>query len=198
MEVIRSSYRRNSFSKIFENTVFSFPPRMAVELGILDGYSAFSIGRGLRKAHEIKGSIGHLHAYDLWDDYPYKHGNMEMVQVALGAAKVEDYVTLHKADAFLVHREYEDDSVDFLHVDISNTGGVIKHMVEHWTPKIRHCGLFLFEGGSEERDNVEWMKKYEGAPIRPVLGSNPIIKENYIYGTYGLFPSLTVMKKVTL
>jgi len=198
MSVVRSSYRKNNFGKVFQNTVFNYPPRIAVELGVLDGYSTSYIGRGLSKVERLKGTAGHLHAYDLWEDYPFKHGKMEDVQLVLEAVQVDKFVTLYKQDAFTVHYGYEDSSVDFLHVDLSNTGGLIETMIKFWTPKMRHCGLFLFEGGSEERDNIEWMKKYEGTPIRPVLDSNPIIRDNYIYGTYGDFPSLTVMKKITL
>jgi len=198
MAEIRSSYRKNSFGKVFQSTVLNYPPNIAVELGVLNGYSACYIGLGLRDVQQIKGSAGHLHAYDLWEDYPFKHAKMEDAQLTLEAAHVEKFVTLHKGDASGVHCDYKEKSVDFLHVDISNDGDIIEQMVGLWTPKMRHCGLFLFEGGSEERDDVEWMKKYNRRSIRSVLNSNSIIQDNYIYGTYGRFPSLTVMKKITL
>ena len=196
--MMRSSYLENDFGSVFENTIFAFPPRLAVELGVLDGYSAAYIGRGLKKVEKLKGSVGHLDAYDLWEDYEFKHGRMEDVQLVLKAAGVDKYVSLHKADAFIAHEKYDNNSIDFLHIDISNDGDIIQQMVSNWTPKLRHCGLFLFEGGSEERDQVEWMIKYDKKPIRPVLDSNPIIRDNYIYGSYVMMPSLTIMKKITL
>jgi len=51
----------------------------------------------------------------------------------------------------------------------------------------------LIEGGSIERDNIEWMKKYNCPPIREEIDTNPIISKYYIYGTYFEFPSITVM-----
>lgn len=195
---MRSSYMVNNFDRILENTVFAFSSMVAVELGVLDGYSTISIANGLLKVTKYKkGGRGHLYAYDLWEDYEYNHGDMDKVRNGLKNSNVSEYVTLYKKDAFTVHADYEDNSVDFLHIDISNTGSIIREMVKLWTPKLRHCGLFLFEGGSIERDNIEWMKKYNKEPIRDELDSNPIIKENYIYGTYSDFPSLTVMKKIT-
>lgn len=194
---MRSSYIQNNFGKIFENTIFAFPPRIAVEIGVLDGYSTVNIGAGLAKGFRFKGHRGHLHAYDLWDEYPYKHGCMDKVKEELRDRNLEEYVTLYKMDAFKVHEKYEDKSVDFIHIDISNDGDIIQKMVELWTTKIRNSGLFLFEGGSKERDEIRWMKEYNKKPIRPVLDSLDIIRENYIYGSYGKYPSLTIMKKVT-
>ena len=53
--------------------------------------------------------------------------------------------------------------------------------------------IIAFEGGSKERDKVDWMVKYKKKPIYPVIYKNKIINKYYVYGTYKLFPSLTVM-----
>ena len=47
----------------------------------------------------------------------------------------------------------------------------------------------MFEGGSEERDNVEWMIKYNATPINS-------IKEQTNYQLLDSnFPSLSIIKK---
>lgn len=192
---MRSSYARNQFSHTFIDIVCAVPPSIAVEIGVLDGYSAISIAKGLAKVDFFKNQIGHLFAYDLWEDYKYRHGNIEDVQVELKSAKIDNYVTLLKMDAFEVHKEYEDNSVGLVHIDISNDGDILKEMVEVWTPKLKAGGIFLFEGGSEERDRVEWMMKYEKKPIRPEFISNKIIQDNYMYGVYSKFPSMIIARK---
>ena len=194
---MHSSYMANNFYDVICNTVFAFPASVAVELGVLDGYSTMAIAESLSQISILKQQTGHLHSYDLWEDYPYRHGDIDKVTKMLKDNDLLEFVSLYKMDAYEVHNSYEDNSVDLLHIDISNDGDALEKMMELWHPKIRHCGLILFEGGSEERDKIEWMVKYNKKPIRPVLDSLKIIQENYIYGTYDLFPSLTIMKRIT-
>jgi len=47
-----------------------------------------------------------------------------------------------------------------MHVDISNDGYVIRNI-----SKYKNKGLIFFEGGSLERDNVDWMIKYKKPSI---------------------------------
>jgi len=195
---MQSSYAKNNLGEIFLTHIKCFKPLVAVELGILDGYSTSFIAQGLKINKERWGLNGHLDAYDLWDLYPYKHGNMKEVKdfldnILLGQS--EKFVTLHKGDAFSVYQNYPDKSIHFLHIDISNTGDILRDIMSLWDRKIYQGGIICFEGGSEERDNVEWMIKYNKLPIKLELESNPIIKKNYIYGTYNMYPSLTILYK---
>ena len=188
-----SSYKENNFNEIFYETVLEFPPQVAVELGVLEGYSTIAIARALDKS-----GVGHLDAYDIWEDYKYRHSTQGEVQKAINTWDLSKVVTLHKQDAYTVHENYEDRSVHLLHIDISNDGDVFNTMLANWDSKVSHCGLILFEGGSEERDKVEWMVKHNKKPIRPEISSNQLANTNYIYGGYNAFPSLTIMKKITL
>ncbi len=67
--------------------------------------------------------------------------------------------------------------------------------MEQWDEKIPVGGIILFEGGTEERDQVEWMTKYKAAPIKPAIENNPIIKARYSYFIYTDFPGLTMLLK---
>jgi len=189
---MRSSYIQNNYGAVFENTVKTFLPQRCVELGVLDGYSTLAIARGIRTASVLSNHLSHLHAYDLWDDYKYKHGSMEEVQKRLVEARLSEFVSLYKMDAYEVHKLYGTESVCMLHVDISNDGDVLNKIVEQWHTKLSMGGMLLFEGGSEERDKVEWMVKYQKKPIRPVIDSHEILNKWYIYATYNAFPSLSV------
>jgi len=192
---MRSSYIRNNYGAIFEKTVEIFLPHKCVEIGILDGYSLLHIAKGAKKAVEASHHRMNIDAYDIWEDYPYNHGSMEEVRKMLDERGIGEFVTLHKKDAFTVYEDYSDHSVCFLHVDLSNDGEVLRRIVEQWDDKLSFGGLFFFEGGSEERDSVEWMKKYNKKSIRSEIISNPILNKKYIYATYNAFPSLSVFLK---
>jgi hypothetical protein len=117
---------------------------------------------------------------------------MEEVQKLLVEARLSEFVTLYKKDAYEVYKDYEQESVCMLHVDISNDGDVLNKIMEQWHTKLSMGGMLLFEGGSAERDEIEWMKKYQKKPIKPVIESHEILNKWYIYATYNAFPSLSV------
>jgi len=190
---MRSFYIANNYGRVFYGLIEAYRSVHCVEIGVLDGYSTLWIAKGLKFTHERFGHENHLDAYDLWEDYQYKHGDMESVQKTIDAEGLTDFVTLHKDDAFEVHKNYDKKSVSFLHVDISNDGEILERIMELWHPKMQGGAIIAFEGGSKERDKVEWMVKYKKKPIYPVIYKNKIINKYYVYGTYKLFPSLTVM-----
>ena len=45
----------------------------------------------------------------------------------------------------------------------------------------------IMEGGSEERDNIGWMTKYNKSKIQPII-------KKYNLKVYGTFPSITIIK----
>lgn len=183
---MRTSYKQNDFGEIFYRLIRTYKPETVVELGILDGYSTLHIAKGL----SVNGS-GHLYGYDLWDDYDFKHGDMDEVYENLRNINLSSHITLMKGDAFDVHDEWADNQIDFLHVDISNDGKVVRDIMALWHKKV--SGIIAFEGGSRERDNVEWMDKYDKESIVEELRTNRLINNYYTYYTYKEFPSMTIM-----
>lgn len=189
---MKSSYEQNHYGDVLCAIVDGWKPRNCVELGVLGGYSTFHIGEALR----ANGNSAQLHAYDLFEDYPFNHVNQAEVESFLsGTGLLNDIVHIHKDDAFKVHELFGTGSVSLLHVDLSNTGDTLKHVMEAWDEKLEHLGIILFEGGTQERDNVEWMKKFDKKPIKSELENNPIIAANYIFATYLPFPGLTMLLK---
>ena len=77
---------------------------------------------------------------------------------------------------------------DVLHLDISNTGDIILKTYNKLKKYIEGGSSIIFEGGSVERDNIEWMVKYNSTPINSVknIVNYELLNEN--------FPSLSVIE----
>ncbi len=185
-----SSYAQNHYGVIFEELVKKNDVKKIVEIGVLYGYSTVHLAKGLA---DHKG--GHLDAYDLWDDYPYRHTTMAGTQRIIEENGLQDFITLNKGNAFEVHAKHADGSICLMHIDISNTGDTIQKIMAAWDSKVRANGVIIFEGGSVERDKIEWMVKYNMPSIRKELSTNPVINEFYSVKIYDAFPSITVLTK---
>jgi predicted O-methyltransferase YrrM len=158
---IDSSYRENDLGRFIYNSVIRLKPKKVVEFGTLNGYSAVAIAMGLRD-----NGFGKLYAYDLWEKYPYKSAQQEKCRENIERYSLENLVVLGQVDFKEWLKNPED--FDLLHIDISNTGDVIKTAVNALRHKISEGSTIIFEGGSSSRDNVEWMVKYNKKPIYPL------------------------------
>jgi len=190
---MRSSYIDNDYGSVFRALVLAHKPKLAVECGVLDGYSTFNIAHAIRFNRQRKGIVCPFFAYDIWEDYEYKHGDFQEVEDMLKAQGLEKYCNLTEGDAFNVAQVFENNSVDLLHMDISNDGDKLIQTLDAWGDKISEDGMIVFEGGSEERDNVEWMQKYKFPSIRDTLIDNPKVYKNWIFQVLDIFPSMTLL-----
>jgi hypothetical protein len=82
--------------------------------------------------------------------------------------------------------------VDIIHIDIANDANVFKFGIENYLPKIKDGGVLIFEGGSEERDEVYWMNEFNKPKINPYLTS---INSKYDITIIEDYPSVTIIKK---
>ena len=154
---IQSSYKKNNLGYTIYETVLRLKPKVVIDFGILYGYSTVAIAQALKDIDEGGKVIG----YDLFEDYKYKNAVKKLVDRNVKDYDVVDFVELRYGDFY----EWVDnpDEFDLLHLDISNYGDVIE-LVNKKLPNKK----ILFEGGSEERDKVEWMTKYNYKAIYPL------------------------------
>ena len=192
MKKIRSSYKENNYGNVFRALILGHKPKIVVECGVLDGYSTINIAHALRFNYSM-GIESEFYAYDLWEEYEYKHGELEEVKNMLIDQDLNDYVMLNEGDAFDIADVFNDVSVDFLHMDISNNGHKLLKTLKVWGDKISKDGMIAFEGGSEERDNVEWMIKFDFPSIREELINNPEVSDNWHIQIFKRFPSMTLL-----
>ena len=195
LDGVESSYIQNHFGNVFYSIVRSERPKFLVELGSYQGYSALHMAMALRDNKDIESE---LHLVDLWDSYKYRHCSL--------ASTVENFrkndllsvenctIRFKNQDAYEIAAGYVDDSIDLLHIDISNDGASLVRCLSSWHQKLRLDATLLIEGGSGERDQVEWMTEFAKAPIQSYLESS-WFSDHYHAVTIQSFPSLTIARR---
>lgn len=175
---IESSYREHNLGKTLYQEVMTHKPDKIVEIGCLFGYSSVAMGQALRDLEK-----GKLFVYDLFDKYKYKHSSKNETQANLENYGVADFVEL-------VEMDFEEwvknpEQFDMLHFDISNNGDKLLKLYSAVQDQIHNGARVYFEGGSIERDNVEWMAKYDFKKINDSGINYVVINEK--------FPSLSLI-----
>lgn len=181
---MNSSYNNKvDFGDIISTITFMNNPQKIVECGILEGYS-------LIKFIENSSIDTSIDAYDIFDKFNGNHAIKDKIMKQFSPYK---NVNIAEGDFYEVLKKYPEKSIDILHIDIANNGDVYEYMFQNYIHKIKDDGIILMEGGSEERDNVEWMIKYDKSKINPVLYK---YRDNYDIKIVGEIPSITIIKKM--
>jgi predicted O-methyltransferase YrrM len=170
---IVSSYTPNNIGKTIYDIVRKIKPKKVIEFGALYGYSAICIGQALRD-----NGFGKLITYDIFEKYKYKHSDRNILLYNLNFYNLTDIVSVEFGDFYdFIKGGFE---FDMAHIDISNTGEIIEKVIESYPNK-----TILFEGGSKERDIIDWMVKYKAKPLNYI--QKEILNNN--------FPSISLIKK---
>lgn len=189
---MRSSYIENNYGNVFQSIVLISKPKVIMEFGVLDGYTSYNIAKALRFNKEKYNIDCIFESYDIWDDYEYKHGNIDKVKMFMEKKGLQDYVNIKYGDVFEIYKKIKENSVDLLFLDISNDGEKIKKLIELWSSKVKET--IIMEGGGIERDNG-WIKKYNKKPIRPLLENDVFINKTYNWFVFEPYPSVTLLMK---
>ena len=157
---VYSSYRKNNIGQTLYDIVTKLKPKKIIEIGVLEGYSTISMAQALKDLDE--GGI--IYSYDLFENYQYRNCAMDDVWDNVNKYGVQKHVRLH----YKSFDEWLTDMYDFdlLHLDISNDGDIISKIHNKYPNQ-----KVIFEGGSVERDNIEWMIKYKKTKITEVQES---------------------------
>ena len=180
---MNSSYTNNiNFGDIISTVTFIQQPKKIVECGILEGYS-------LSKFVENSSKQTSIDAYDIFGKF---NGNHAIKDKIVKQFSPYENVNINYGDFYEILKQYPDKSIDILHIDIANNGDVYEFLFQNYVTKIKDNGIILMEGGSKQRDNVEWMINYNKPKIQPILK-----KWSKIYNikTIGDFPSITIISK---
>jgi hypothetical protein len=171
-------------------------PKCCVEVGVFEGFSAIVMGHTLKELRQDeKGMVGKLFAYDLFELYPYTNAKYTDVKQRINRFGLNEFIELRQKDLFEAENDFGYNSIDFMHVDVSNTGETIRNVIDSWDNKIRPGGILLFEGGSPLRDEVSWMKKYNKDKISTEVNSNHTLKTKYTSLVMHPYPSMVICCK---
>jgi len=173
---MKSSYRLNSYSDIFKSLCELYKPKSILEIGILDGYSLKSFVENVPVETDIV-------AIDLFEMYKFRNSEKSKIEKKF---KKNKNVTILQEDFYEFYKVSSD--FDLVHIDISNDGDIYEFAIKNYFP-ITNKALIL-EGGSQERDSVEWMVKYNKREINPFLKQ---ISHTYSVEITEEFPSLTII-----
>ena len=183
IQQLTSSYCARGYGSIFYALARVLQPRLAVEIGILQGFSLLTVAAALRD-----NGRGHITGCDLFEAYPYRHADRQQVLQHVADAALQPWVTLEAGDAHEMHERW--DAVDYLHVDISNTGDTYRRVFSNWAGKVRQ--VIVLEGGSAERDRVEWMVRFDKPPIVPAVHELQHAYPEWSFTVLRPFPSMTI------
>lgn len=177
---IESSYYVHNIGETLYNLVLEVKPKVIVEFGSLNGYSAVCMAMAL---HELNNG-GKVQCYDLWTKYPYKNSSIENTKRNVDKYGLLDYVEFYEEDFNTCNIQH----FDLLHVDISNDGETLLNINKRFSEQLKQGKTIIFEGGSHERDNVKWMSEYNKVPMNSVRATvkYEVLNEN--------FPSVSIIK----
>ena len=183
VDAIDSSYKDHGYGVLLYALARVFKPRDCVELGVYRGFSLLATASALRD-----NGAGAIVGYDLFDRYPYRHDSIASCERNIAHCGLQRWASAREADAFAVADRVP--SADWLHVDISNDGETYRRVFAQWSGKARR--IILLEGGSGERDRVDWMRRYAKPPIAPVVGELRRAHPAWRFVVLSPYPSLTV------
>jgi len=180
---IESSYQQSAMGKVLYDAVIEQRAKKIIDFGILNGYSTVCMAMAARETG------GKVYAYDMFDDYEFNGPNTSMLQENFSRYNVAHLIELKKVNFHEWLNNIED--FDILHLDISNDGDIISKLHEATRGS---CGQVFFEGGSEERDEQDWMLKYNKKPIGDLSNCYHLISSSsYQNNGRTYYPSISRM-----
>lgn len=196
----RSSYRENNIGWIIYSLAASRLGRLPkgdrgriLELGVLDGYSTLFLGLA------AKGYNGSVVSVDIFESYPYNHADEQETRARIARAGLASAVTIDRTLAENFVQICQHEAYDVVHVDISNDGDIFFWAICKVVPLLKIGGIMIFEGGSAERDQVDWMKKYNKRPINSLLacGEADCMWPDLKISVIDIFPSITIVERIS-
>lgn len=185
---IESSFSINGLGESIYAIIRAYSPTQVIELGALNGYSSVCILQALT----VSTGSSRLDTIDLFEKYPFNNCSRAAYQqnVANCTSKMSVSGTIHSVHQWDVFSSLDKISMlinterPMFFIDLSNTAEIIETMIETFS----RFGPILFEGGSVERDNVEWMRIYKKTPLQELRskGKNYVVV-NHAYPSLSLF-----------
>ena len=177
-KIVRSSYLINNFEIYFKNICLEYNPKSVLEIGLLDGYSLEAFAKNLLNSSKILG-------IDIFESYEFKNAEYKYLVEKFKKYKNVKIEYGNFYDYFLLG-----DTFDLIHIDISNDAEIFDFAIKNYLPLCNKA--LILEGGSKERDKVDWMIKHNKKPISNYLDT---LSGSLNFKVIKNFPSMTIIKK---
>ena len=164
---IESSYQHNNLGRTLYDYVLYEKPEIVIDFGVLNGYSTIALAMACKENGK-----GKVKAYDIFDSYEYNHAKLPTLVKNLKEYGLLDWVEIEEKNFFDWIKNPE--PFDLIHIDLSNTGDIVDVI-----DTLKGKGTILFEGGSEERDRVGWMKVHNKKPINSSKAKFQVINSKF-------------------
>lgn len=165
---IESSYRDNALGKTLYDYVIYEKPDIVIDFGVLNGYSTICMAMACKENGK-----GKVKVYDLFDKYEHNHAKFSTLINNIKSYGLIDWVEIEERNFFDWVKDPE--PFDLIHIDISTTGDILDIIWDN----LRDKGTVLFEGGSEQRDNVGWMRVHNKKPINQSKAKFEVINSRF-------------------
>jgi len=140
------------------NKILEKKPTEIIEFGTKTGLTTICMALALKEAGLA--NKAKITTYDSWGwawrRLPGHNYTKEQAIKNIYDWSVSDMILVKKMNFWKWVKKPE--SFDLLYLDIDNDGEKIKKLYAAVKPQIRNGSIILFEGGSIDRDNIEWMK----------------------------------------
>lgn len=189
LDSIESSYKEHSYCDLFYAIcLYKDNLKEINEFGVLGCYSIISMAAGSAKNNSntlIKG-------FDLFEDYEFNSFKLNDAKERIKKAGFEN-ISLIKTDVFKGDNLLKGlAQAQVVHIDLSNDGDIYEKIL---TSNLNKNLTLILEGGSHDRDENTWIKKYAARPIHPVLKKFSEDKRLEI-SIINAFPSLTIIENI--
>ena len=187
---IDSSYSANSYASLFYFLSNHYKPKIISELGVLGCYSIIPLALGALQNNRVSS----INGYDLFEAYSYKSFSFNDALQRIDSYGLKDSINLEK---FEVYSEgFIKDTLkvsDLTHIDLSHDGEMYERVL---SSDIKENSIVIMEGGSIERDNVEWMKAYDANKIHPIIEKYSKIRNDLMISVIEPMPSVTIIQSI--
>ena len=159
-----------------------------VEFGVLGCYSIISMGLGVKNENIAQSVIG----YDLFEDYEFTSFALKDAIARVEKFNLTKIIKLKKANALegsLIENALKNN--DLIHIDLSNEGNLFNRIL---SANFKKGSIIILEGGSIQRDEETWIKKYGAKEIYPVIKEFQEIRNDITISVIDAFPSVTIIQ----